>query len=98
MKQKEKGEKVKKMQKEVVSKIEGLNKSNKELNVRESKAEQLLKPACAFLDGGNERIAKGQADKDLGQIENHRGSLNWHRKNKRKQKMKWKAYTWRKGN
>ena len=35
-------EKVKKIQKEELSKIEGLKKSNKELNVRESKAEQIL--------------------------------------------------------
>ena len=68
-KQKEKEEKVKKMQKEELSKIEGLKKSNKELNVRESKAEQMLQSACAFLDEGNERMAKGLPDKDLDQVE-----------------------------
>ena len=57
------------MQKEELSKIEGLKKSNNELKVRESKAEQMLQSACAFLDEGNERMAKGLADKDLDQIE-----------------------------
>ena len=57
------------MSKEELSKIEGLKKSNKELNVRESKAEQMLQFACAFLDQGNERVTKGLADKDLDQIE-----------------------------
>ena len=57
------------MQKEELSKIEDLKKSNKELNVRESKAEQMLQSTCAFLNEGNERMAKGLADKDLDQIE-----------------------------
>ena len=57
------------MQKEELSKIEGLKKCNKELNVRESKAEQMLQSACAFVDEGNERMAKGLADKDLDQKE-----------------------------
>ena len=47
----------------------GLKKSNKELIVRESKAEQMFQYACIFLDEGNERMAKGLADKDLDQIE-----------------------------
>ena len=46
------------MQKEELSKIENLKKSNKELNVRASSAEQILQSACAFLDEGNERMAK----------------------------------------
>ena len=54
---KRKEEKVKKMQKEL-SKIEGLNKSNKEINVRESKTEQMLQSAYALLDEGNERMTK----------------------------------------
>ena len=29
----------------------------------------MLQSACAFLDEGNERMAKGLADKDLDQIE-----------------------------
>ena len=60
---------MRKIQKEELSNIEGLKKSNKELNVRESKAEQMLQSACAFLDESNERMAKGLADKDLDQIE-----------------------------
>ena len=64
----EKQKRVKKMQTEL-SKIEDLKKSNKELNVRESKAEQMVQSACAFVDEGNERMAKGLADKDLDQIE-----------------------------
>ena len=54
---------MKKMQKEELSKIEGLKKSSKKLNVRESKAEQMPQSACAFLDEDNERMAKGLADR-----------------------------------
>ena len=60
---------MKKIQKEEISKIEGLKQSNKELTVRESKAEQMLQSTCAFLDEVNERMAKGLADKNLYQIE-----------------------------
>ena len=47
-KEKGKEEKVKKMQKEELSKIEGLKKSNKELNVRESKAERCFSLLLPF--------------------------------------------------
>ena len=57
------------MQKEELSNIEGLKKSNKGLNVIESKAEQMLQSACAFLDEGNERMSKGLGDKEIDQIE-----------------------------
>ena len=74
-KQKEKEEKTEEIQKEELSKIEVLKKSNKELNVRESKAEQMLQSVCAFLDEGNERRAKGLADKDLDQIDAAQGII-----------------------
>ena len=44
-------------------------KSIKELDERESKAFQMLQSACAFLEEGNERMAKGVADKNLNEIE-----------------------------
>ena len=68
-KQKGKEEKVKKIQKEELSKIEGPKKRNKELNVRKSEVKYMLQSACAFLDEGNERMAKVLADTDLDQIE-----------------------------
>ena len=50
-------------------KIDGLRKSIKELDERESKAEEMLQSACAFLEEGNERMAKGVADKNMNEIE-----------------------------
>ena len=49
--------------------IDGLRKSIKELDERESKAEEMLQSACAFLEEGNERMAKGVADKNMNEIE-----------------------------
>ena len=52
-----------------MKKIDGLRKSIKELDERESKAEEMLQSACAFLEEGNERMAKGIADKNMNEIE-----------------------------
>ena len=52
-----------------LKKIDGLRKSIKELDERESKAEEMLQSACAFLEEGNERMAKGVADKNMNEIE-----------------------------
>ena len=46
-----------------------LRKSIKELHERESKAFEMLQSACAFLEEGNERMAKGVADKNMNEIE-----------------------------
>ena len=50
-------------------KIDGLGESIKELDERESKAFEMLQSACAFLEEGNERMAKGVADKNMNEIE-----------------------------
>ena len=52
-----------------MKKIDGLRKSIQELDERESKAEEMLQSACAFLEEGNERMAKGVADKNMNEIE-----------------------------
>ena len=52
-----------------MKKIDGLGKSIKELDKRESKAFQMLQSACAFLEEGNERMAKGVAVKNMNEIE-----------------------------
>ena len=52
-----------------LKKIDGLRKSIEELDERESKAFQMLQSACAFLEEGNERMAKGVADKNMNEIE-----------------------------
>ena len=44
-------------------------KSIKELNERESKAEEMLQSACVYLEEGNERMAKEVADKNMNEIE-----------------------------
>ena len=54
---------------EDLKKTDSLRKSIKELNERESKAEEMLQSACAFLEEGNERVAKGVADKNMNEIE-----------------------------
>ena len=55
--------------KRTLKKIDGLRKSIKELDERESKAFEMLQSACAFLEEGNERMAKGVADKNMNEIE-----------------------------
>ena len=50
-------------------KIDGLRKSIEELDERESKAFQMLQSACALLEDGNEKMAKGVADKNMNEIE-----------------------------
>ena len=52
-----------------MKKIGGLRKSIKELDERESKVFQMLQSTCAFLEEGNERMAKGVADKTMNGIE-----------------------------
>ena len=49
--------------------IDGLRESIKVLDERESKAFEMLQSACAFLKEGNERMAKGVADKNMNEIE-----------------------------
>ena len=59
----------KRRKEEDLKKIDGLRKSIKELDERESKAEEMLQSACAFLEEGDERMAKGVADKNMNEIE-----------------------------
>ena len=58
-----------KRRKEELKKIDGLRKSIKELDERGSKAFEMLQSVCAFLEEGNERMAKGEADKNMNEIE-----------------------------
>ena len=60
---------VKGRKEEELKKIDGLRKSIKELDERESKAFEMLQSACAFLEDGNERMAKGVADNNMNEIE-----------------------------
>ena len=59
----------KRRKEEELKKIDGLRKNTKELDERESKAFEMLKSACAFLEEGSERMAKGVADKNMNEIE-----------------------------
>ena len=47
----------KRRKEEDLKKINGLRKSIKEVDERESKAEEMLQSACAFLEEGDERMA-----------------------------------------
>ena len=57
----------KRKKEEEFKKIDGL--SIKELDEMESKAFEMLQSACAFIEEGNERTAKGVADKNMNEIE-----------------------------
>ena len=59
----------KRRKEEELKKIDGLRKSIKELDERESKAFEMLQSAYAFLEEGYERMAKGVADKNMNEIE-----------------------------
>ena len=59
----------KRRKEEELKKIDGFRKSIKELDERESKTFEMLQSACAFLEEGNERMAKGVADKNMNEIE-----------------------------
>ena len=52
-----------------MKKNDGLRKSIKELDKRESKAFEMFQSACAFLEEGKESMAKGVADKNMNEIE-----------------------------
>ena len=52
-----------------IKELDGLRKSIKELDERESKAFEMLQSASFFLQEGNERMAKGVADKNMNEIE-----------------------------
>ena len=50
-------------------KVEKLKSSMKELDARESRAEQILESASEFLEEGDKRMAKGLAENDMDEIE-----------------------------
>ena len=55
--QKQQESEAKRRKEEDLKKINGLRKSIKEVDERESKAEEMLQSACAFLEEGDERMA-----------------------------------------
>ena len=67
--EKQREREAKRRKEEELKKIDGLRKSIKELDERESEAFQMLQSTCAFLEQGNERMAKGVADKNMNEIE-----------------------------
>ena len=75
---------------EDLKKIDGLRKSIKELDERESKAFPMLQSACAFLEAGNEIMANGVTDKNLNETE---ATQSWRRRSRKKQHMNWKQCT-----
>lgn len=62
-------EEIKKRQKEESRKLEELKSSMKDLDERESKAEQGLQKASEFLNEGNQRMTKGREKNDMDEIE-----------------------------
>ena len=74
-----------------MKKIDGLRKSIKELDERESKAFEMLQSACAFLEEGNERIAKGVADKNMNEIEATQKIIKFAREKQKKAKHELKT-------
>ena len=76
----------KKRKVEDLKNIDGLRKSTKELDERESKVFQMLQSACAFLEEGNERMAKGVADKNMNDIEATQKTIEWAQEKQKKSK------------
>ena len=62
----------------------------KELDERESKAFEMLQSACAFLEEGNGRMAKGIADKNMNEIEVTQKIIELAQEKQKKQSMNWK--------
>ena len=62
-------EEMKKKEEEESRKVEKLKSSMKDLDARESRAEQILQSASGFLEEGDKRMAKGLAENDMDQIE-----------------------------
>ena len=73
-----------------MKKIDGLRKSIKELDERESKAFEMLQSACDFLEEGNERMAKGVADKNMNEIEATQKIIELAQEKQKKQSVNWK--------
>ena len=82
--------KPKRRKEEELKKIDGLGKSIKELDERESKAFEMLQSACAFIEEGNERMAKGVADKNMNEIEATQKIIELAQEQQKKQSMNWK--------
>ena len=62
-------EETKKKNEEESRKLEKLKSSMKDLDARESRAEQKLESASGFLEEGDKRMAKGLAENDMDEIE-----------------------------
>ena len=62
-------EETKKKKEEESRKVEKLKSSMKDLDARESRAEQILQSASGFLEEGDKRMGKGLAEKDMDEIE-----------------------------
>ena len=60
------------------------------LDGRESKAFEILQSACAFLEEGYERMAKGVANKNMNEIEATQKIIELAQEKQRKQSMNWK--------
>ena len=73
-----------------MKKIDGLRKSIKELDERESKAFEMLQSACAFIEEGNERMAKGVADKNMNELEATQKVIELAQEQQKKESMNWK--------
>ena len=84
---------MKKNQEEEIRKVEKLKSSVKELNDRESRAEQVLQSASGFLQEGDRRMAKGLAEKDMDEIEAAQKITQLAHEKQKKHKMNFKLYT-----
>ena len=62
-------EEMKKKKEEESRKVEKLKSSMKDLDARESRAEQIIQSASGFLEEGDKRMAKRLAENDMDEIE-----------------------------
>ena len=80
----------KRRKEEDLKKIDGLRKNIKELDKRESKAFEMLQSTCAFLEAGDERMAKGVTNKNMNEIEAAQKIIELAQGKQKKQSMNWK--------
>ena len=67
--------------------------SLKDLDVRESRAEQILQSASGFLEEGDKRMANGLAENDMDEIEAAQKIIQLAHENRKRHKMSFKLFT-----
>ena len=65
----------------------------KDLDARESRAEQILESASGFLEEGDKRMAKGLAENDMDEVEATQKIIQLAHENRKRHKMSFRLFT-----